>query len=86
MKKFFAIVFTICFVMSGCQVKITVPAKETESSVGSEATSSITDAGDKVNSETSQPATNQQELIDEQIIAHCRTSAGKSRLKHRGKN
>lgn len=73
MKKFFAAVFAICLMMSGCRARITVPAGETESSVNS-----VADAGDNVDNEASQPATNQNEPADEQIITHCRNSAEKA--------
>lgn len=70
MKKLCAILFIICFVMSGCQ-KEQSPAPETNSVSESSISESFDD-------KSQPPATRQKEEIDKQIIDTCFNAANKA--------
>lgn len=70
MKKLFAIIFAVCFVLSGCQ-KGQSPAPETNSVSESAISESFDD-------KSQPPATKQKEEIDKQIIDTCFNAANKA--------
>ena len=70
MKKLFAIIFTVCFVLSGCQ-KGQPPAQETNSVNESTISESFDD-------KSQSPATNRKEEIDKQIIDTCFNAANEA--------
>lgn len=70
MKKLFAILLVICFVLSGCQ-KGQSPAPETNSVSESSISESFDD-------KSQPPATNQKEEIDKRIIDTCLNAANQA--------
>ena len=70
MKKLFAIIFAVCFALSGCQ-KGQSPAPETNSVSESSISESFDD-------KSQPPATKQKEEIDKQIIDSCFDAANKA--------
>lgn len=70
MKKLFAIIFTVCFVLGGCQ-KGQPSAPETNSVNESTISESFDD-------KSQSPATNRKEEIDKQIIDTCLNAANEA--------
>lgn len=70
MKKLFAIIFTVCFVLGGCQ-KGQSPAPDTNSVNESTISESFDD-------KSQSPATNRKEEIDKQIIDTCFNAANEA--------